>query len=440
MNNAILPDLGIAFSISLPIIPFIIFLVATLLVILSAIFRKKGIAKFFNVLIILICSLSIVITSLTGFHLLTTKGLLDNNKPTVGTPNNSENNAQQGNTPSLLELCAKQVEGFKEGNFTNIRLLFADLCDLAGQEVAFYFEQGEEHFVQIYAAKNKELKPIFTRNESDGAVFITKIDGKDYLLGYLQEMTEGYGQKYSFDIFRFDNNLEKTTRESKSFSVAADAQGGGATGRQFFSDLNNYLLNADVCYDPYKLMGYSIMKSETAEENTQVVLPESKYLYISNCNTNKLGIVTMKKDTSWLNFRQGAGRNFDPVLIDPNDKESYVKQTQHSVVTVIAPENTTDPDYPVWYLIRITYNDRTLEGYSAQKYINVENLTKVKVGNKFKIEANTNDSGITWTSSDNSVASIDPDTGELQAKRAGVVLISVGSDSGLTDSCLIMVE
>ncbi|MBQ5810766.1 MAG: Ig-like domain-containing protein, partial [Clostridia bacterium] len=79
-------------------------------------------------------------------------------------------------------------------------------------------------------------------------------------------------------------------------------------------------------------------------------------------------------------------------------------------------------------------------GWSAQAYINVVDINKISVGGTFTVEAETNDSGVRWTSSDSSVASIDANTGKITAHRKGVVLITVGSDSGLDDSCLVMIE
>ena len=90
--------------------------------------------------------------------------------------------------------------------------------------------------------------------------------------------------------------------------------------------------------------------------------------------------------------------------------------------------------------MRITYQNRTLEGYSSQRYINVENMTTLSRGSSMTVNISTNDTGAFFTTSDSSIASVDPYTGEVYGNRAGIVLISVVTDSGLSDSCLIEIK
>ena len=78
MNNTILPDLGISVSVSLPIISILIFVVATIFVIIAAIYKKAGFAKVLHIVVILLCAVSITITSITGVDLINTKNLINN--------------------------------------------------------------------------------------------------------------------------------------------------------------------------------------------------------------------------------------------------------------------------------------------------------------------------------------------------------------------------
>ncbi len=429
MGSSISPAAS-SLRIGIPAILVLLILIATLFVIVSAILRKKKAAKVFQVLVAVISCISIFLSGVWAVVLLS-----------AGNAANRDDGDGNVKDNGIRRLALKYVEELEEKGYSDIRVKLVDISDAMGKEALSYFYDGVNHVVQIWAVMGDEVKPIYTKTGTQGSVYLADLDGVQYILEYFQELDNNYTQNYSYSLFRFDDLFDESIRDKNSLSVAADAQGGGAAGTSFFNALTEYLTKSSVCYDPYALMGDTIMQvgggATTDEDNVQ---SEAKYLSITNCSTNKIGIVTMKKDTSWLNFRSGPARSYAPVLIDPYDSESYVKQTQHSIVTVLEPENTYDTEYPVWYKIRITYNNRVLEGYSSQNYIRVEGIRTVRVGQQFKIEAETNDSGIYWRSSDSTVAYIDPATGLLTTHRAGVVLITVTTDSGLTDSCLIMVE
>ena len=236
-------------------------------------------------------------------------------------------------------------------------------------------------------------------------------------------------------LFRFDDGYSLRVEESDSLRMEAN-RGGGSAGSSFFSRLNGYLNAGSVCYDPYGLMGYTVM-----QEHGDMVTggEQALYLNITNCSTNKVGGITLQDDDSWLNFRSGPSTAYDRVLINAYDPESYVKQVQGSLVTVIMPYNTGDRDNPIWAQIRINYQNRTLEGYSSQRFIRIDGIRHVAVGERFQITAQTNDTGLRWYCSDTAVASIDND-GTLTGIKPGLVLVTVISDSGLEDSCLVMID
>ena len=79
------------------------------------------------------------------------------------------------------------------------------------------------------------------------------------------------------------------------------------------------------------------------------------------------------------------------------------------------------------------------QGYSSQKYITLD-VKHISVGQSFDIDADTNDWGLSWTVNDKSVATIDAASGVITGQKAGLVMVTVTSKSGLTDTCLIMVD
>lgn len=427
MGGSIIPSAvstSSAFRISL--FPVVLFALATILVVFAIALRKKSAAKVLHAAVAVLSALCI---------LFSCGNLLSVLRNTGGA---SANNPDGDEKLDLFRsLCVSMAESLEDMGKTDVKIKLADICDREGKEAVCYYRDGNEHMVEIYALFGDMLSSIYSKSGANGSLFLLNVDGLDYLLDYSQDISGSYTQSYSYALFRFNESKQPEYKDQNSLVVEASAQGGGSKGSQFFSKLNEYLKNATICYDPYALKGESTMQGGSGESN---VVGAEKYLYISNCNTSKIGVVTMKKDTSWLNLREGPARSYSPVLIDPYDPDSCVKQTQYSIVTIEIPENTYDPDYPVWYKMRITYANRTLEGWSAQAYINVVDINKISVGGAFTVEAETNDSGVRWTSSDSSVASIDANTGKITAHRKGVVLITVGSDSGLDDSCLVMIE
>lgn len=423
MSSSILPQSSAAFSWSIPSISIILFVIATILVIVSVVLRKNSAAKILNVATIVCSAILILINGIFVVGNIT--GAVFKSPSAV---------VEGGSLRAQFRSIARSLDSM---GYSDINVKLADLGGSSEEEGIFYYCDGESHIVQVYAAIGNSVQSVYTKQGIQGALFLVENDGKYYLLDYLQDISGDYTQNFSYELFRFDHAYNSITEESDSLSVSAYDEGGGSRGSSFFSKIKDFLANASVCYDPYTLMGYDTMQPESDQNYFN---PDSKYLYISNCSTSKTGVVTMKKDTSWLNLRSGPSTSYDPVLMDPSDKDSCVKQTQYSIVTVLEPYNTGDATNPVWYRMRISYKNRTLEGYSAQRYINVGGIKKLSIGERFTVCAESNDSSLRWSSSDSSVASIDAETGAISAKKSGVVLITVTSSSGLSDSCLLMVE
>ena len=79
----------------------------------------------------------------------------------------------------------------------------------------------------------------------------------------------------------------------------------------------------------------------------------------------------MESEKSWLHLRVGPGTNYDKVLTNPDDPNSFVRQALGSPVTILETVETDDPENPVWVKIRITYQDTEIVGYSSKTYIRI---------------------------------------------------------------------
>ncbi len=321
----------------------------------------------------------------------------------------------------------------------NIVSLFqVDICEAPGDEFVCICSDGYSWKFYACAIWNGRVIVLYEQNYNDDqAIYLTTKGSKDCLMNYIQQETgnyysyQDYGTEYKFWCTRFDKNYVKMDDLVRSITIYG---GIGSDSDGFFSELYGYLKNAIVCMDKYELMGYSIIPDKYADygENNA-----AKYLSVSNCDINKIGSVRVQ---TFLHLREGPSVNYKLISLVPGDKNSVVMQTNGSPVTIIDTVNTMDKENPVWVKIQIKYHNNTLIGYSSQRYIDIANITHIGKGETFKIVASTNDSGLRWTSNDSSVLSVDPYTGQATGIRSGLVLVTVESDSGLTDSCLIMVD
>lgn len=337
----------------------------------------------------------------------------------------------------LRKLCTRYATYLEDQGYTDVRMRLADVSSAPGSEVLCCYSDGKDYTAEVFTARYGRLHTLFRKQGVHGSVFLVRQYGEEFLLDYSQDLSASdYSQSYAFCLFRFDEDFARRVEDEDSIRIGAN-QGGGEAGSQFFSKVNRYLSESEVCYDPYALTGYTVMREEGDENSLR---PDSLYLRISNCSTNKTGVVTLQDYNSFLNFRSGPSTAYDLVRINPYDHYSFVKQVHGSIVTVIMPYNTGDPYNPIWAQIRINYQNRTMEGFSSQRYIRIEGIRHLNVGDSFTITADTNDTGLYWTCSDTMVATIDPNTGTLTAHAKGLVLITVRSTSGLEDSCLIMIE
>lgn len=424
------------------IIPIVIFVVATVFIILSISMRGKSTAKVFNILLVVFSSICILFTATFSIMHFTGNAILSfsnqagviegfNNEPTQ--PNYNETVSTGQDAESIYSAQVNRLTGL---GYSDISMHMADVCDLMGTEAICCYKNGPKQMMEVYSIKDGYVTTIYTKDGSTSSLYLLELDGKIYLMDYSQSLSnDNYTQNYAYTIFRFDDYCNTVTKDQQSISVAANGTDGGSKGSAFFSKFNSYLASSRVCYDNYELKGYGSQNYSTNDFTS-----ENKYLNITNCNTNKVGIVAIKNEKSWLNLRSGPSTKHDLVLIDPSDKKSYVKQSKNSLVTVIEPYNTNDSKNPIWYKVRISYGSYIIEGYSSQKYIKVENMERISKGKSFTVNISTNDTGARFSCNDTSIATIDPTTGTLKGKRAGIVLVTVTTNSGLTDSCLIEIK
>lgn len=344
---------------------------------------------------------------------------------------------------AFRQLCASYCNYLLNRNYKNTYYYCADVCDAPGEETVFVYSENEKLHSVILTFKNGKAHYIYENQTEDCATYLIKKDSKYYILEYFQDLgnkQNDYTSQYRYKIFRFDDSYMIHQADSSSTTVSYGKV--SADNEKFFAVFNEYLKNATVLTDPYELTGYKILSYSTGMSTHETDFNgenATAYLRIANCSTSKQGIVNVG-EYSYLNFRKGASTNHAKILINNNDSESFVRQLKGSSVTVIDTENTGDNENPIWVKIQIKYNDLTLVGYSSQKYIDLPGIRHIAVGDSFTVTADTNEKNLFWSCNDTSVAEINSSTGEITALSHGLVLITVTSPSGLTDSCLIAVD
>ena len=344
-------------------------------------------------------------------------------------------------TSFLQRMCFRYSKYLEDAGYTDIHFAISDFSDSVGEDIICCFSDGKRYIVEVLTLFKSQLRKIYSNSSEDGAIYVLNKDSLYHIYRYYQGISESdYTQTYNYELIRFDQNYKKVVVESDSANIKLSE--GGEASNDFLVNVKDYLSDSFVCYDPYYLTGYYIM-SDNLNTNIDDSIDydyQTKYLSISNCNTSKTGVVKLNDVKSWLNFRNGPSTEYKRILINPNNKKSYVKQVHNSIVTVVEPYNTGDKKNPIWLKVRISYNGYVLEGFSTQKYIEISGIKHIDVGDKFNVTVDTNDTGVLFKCNDTSVAEIDSRTGKITAKKAGMVLITVTSDSGLEDSCLIEID
>ena len=264
--------------------------------------------------------------------------------------------------------------------------------------------------------------------EDNKSLFLLYPDGDSRLLVY-HNWQDGSNSCYEYQCFNFNSDYSLNITEENEVTGTAAADANRVT--EFFEDFRSRIGDAYICVDPYQLTGYVTDFSFSDSESRNY-----KYLEIDNCDTSKSGIVDIKPEPdNWLNLRQGPAVSYNKVTVAGD----FVKQACGSVVTVIDTVNTGDDDNPIWVKTQIKYGGETVIGYSSQKYISLDNIRHIETGERFTVTADTNDGGLVWQVNDTAVAQIDSSTGVITGLKRGLVMVTVTSASGLSDSCLLAV-
>ena len=348
---------------------------------------------------------------------------------------------------AFVSMCNSYAASLVSQGYSEVYYHCVDISDADGEETVFvYTDKLGKVNVRVVTFINGKIHYIYENSSELCATYLTEIDSVKYLIEYTQVLdteTDSYESSYFYKIYRFDGNYI-TVEHSRDDTVVKYGTV-SSENEEFFERFNAYIANAVVLSDPYEITGYGSLSHSTgmtthggADGNTDTDNQQA-YLNISNCSTSKQGIVNVP-ETTHLNFRKGPAVSYPKILIDQTDDESFVRQLRGSSVTVIDTVNTGDEENPVWVKIQIKYNDLTLEGYSSQSWIDLPGIRHISVGNTFDIEADTNETSLLWSCNDTSVVQVDSATGVVTAIKPGLVVITVKSESGLSDSCLVMVD
>ena len=250
-----------------------------------------------------------------------------------------------------------------------------DVSDFDGDEYLCVCQKDGVWYVFIIVIMDGDPVVLYSTGLWDNGVYLTEYEGEQCLLTYYQAvypMDDQMVTQYSYNIERI--NLNGGTKSLDYAYVNYTDQDQDATKvAEFFEELNGYLIRIIVVRDPYKLTGSMWMPQEEVEQGTA---PQETPAPTETPDTPEepeqeavLGFVDIKNPASWLHLRVGPGTEYDKVLMDPADPDSYVRQAKGSPVTVLETIETEDPENPVWVKIRITYGDRELVGYSSKTYI-----------------------------------------------------------------------
>ncbi len=269
------------------------------------------------------------------------------------------------NSAKRADVVAEIARRLGEFGDTDIAIRRADVADFAGDElICFARQKGNTWRTVIYGFDGGTPRVLGIFDNTDAALYIINIDGKNYLMTYNQYMSTKYAS-YAYSVLRFDASGKIAVYDS--LSASAETYGGSAVGvAGFFEKFNGYFVTARTVCDPYQINGSQWAKGESYEYGAP---PAEPGVDADGNADSRLGFVQIKDPSSWLNLREGPGTDYDLVLIDENDPESFVRQAQGSPVTILETIETGDKDNPVWVKIRITYQDKEIVGYSSKSFI-----------------------------------------------------------------------
>lgn len=255
---------------------------------------------------------------------------------------------------TFLDHAGYECYGFK----------YTDLSTTGNQEILAVCADSEGWHSLLFTLQNGHLTAIWKANLEDSAIYLVDWNGKQHLMDYYQWVNNVSGTlytRYSYSLFRFDGDYVYDEIDYQTISYSNSDKDATAVSN-FFKQFNQYFDSATIIGDPYSITGNQWASDNDMDYGT---MPENN----TAAQNEKLGYVQIEDPASFLFLREGPGKEYDPVLIDPNNKNSYVKQAQGSPVTILEEVYTGDSENPVWVKIRIHYGDREIIGYSSKTYI-----------------------------------------------------------------------
>lgn len=208
---------------------------------------------------------------------------------------------------------------------------------------------------------NPEL--LYAHDLQETAIYLVEHQGKQCLMQYTQYIYKQYNGDLmnvcSYDLMHFDDSGAKSVLDN-GYVIYSSSDKDASIIAKFFEKLNVYITNVVVVYDPFRLTGKQWMPQSEANYGT---VPETQ------TEQGTIGFVQIQDPSSWLNLRQGPGKEYARVLMNPEDPDSFVRQALGAPVIILETIETGDEENPVWVKVRITYANREIIGYCSKTYI-----------------------------------------------------------------------
>ncbi len=266
-----------------------------------------------------------------------------------------------GSFAEVRDLCPALDSYLSFYGYENAIMRSVDLSQLDAPEYLCIARKGDQWNCLYFVIRDGNPELLYTLQGT--AIYLVQHEGKQCLLKYSQYIYEQYNgdlmNVYSYELMSFDDNGARSVLDTGYVSYSREDEDASATAR-FFEAFNGHLSKAVVVYDPYRLTGRQWMPQSEADYGT---VPETQ------TEQGSLGFVQIQDPSSWLNLRQGPGTEYDRVLLDPADPDSFVRQALGSPVTILETIETGDEENPVWVKVRITYANREIIGYCSKTYI-----------------------------------------------------------------------
>ncbi len=271
--------------------------------------------------------------------------------------------------------------------YTNILMKAADLSEAVNDEILVIGEKEDKWMILIYTIRADTPVLVYYKSLEGQSCFLTEYAGMQALIHYNQNVSLNYNNQYhhnyNYKVFRMDGAGNFVILDEKQMSYSEDEES-AEKAAEFFEALNDYLIKLIVIYDPYALSGENLLTTENADFGTSPDIgsqeqpnPDKPDQEEPNQQPDQekpkqeeIGFVSIQDPNSWLHLRVGPGLEYDKVLMDSQDSNSFVRQALGAPVTILETvEVENDEENPVWVKIRIRYEGMEIVGYSSKTFI-----------------------------------------------------------------------